>query len=84
MKMRACNKELSLSDLLEDPLVLLLMRRDGVTRSKVEELMANIQIQLRNREWRAANSANGVSEFPIVPANSSQLRPIAWRRNHVD
>ena len=84
MKMHACNKELSLSDLLEDALVLLLMRRDGVTRSKVEELMANIQIQLRNREWRAAHSAKGVSEFPIVPANSSQLWPVAWKCNHVD
>ena len=84
MKMHACNKELSLSDLLEDPLVLLLMRRDGVTRSKVEELMAKMQIHLLNREWRAATSANGVPEFPIVPANSSQLWPVAWKCNHVD
>ena len=34
-----CNKEPVLGDLLDDPIIALLMARDGVTRPEVEKLM---------------------------------------------
>ena len=36
---RTCNDEPALGELLDDPIVALLMARDGVTRSEVERLM---------------------------------------------
>ena len=35
----SCNEETALDDLLDDPIVALLMARDGITRSEVERLM---------------------------------------------
>lgn len=46
----SCNREPVLSELLEDPIVLLLMRRDGVTPSEVEALMADMPIRSINDE----------------------------------
>jgi hypothetical protein len=88
-KMHAGIKELTLCELLDDPLVVLLMRRDGISRSEVEILMAKIQIHALNRKWRmaptsSAASARVVSEFPTVPAIGSQLQPAVSGRSHVD
>jgi len=38
-------KEPSLSELLDDPLVALLMASDGVTRTEVESLMAGMRLK---------------------------------------
>lgn len=40
----SCNKEPVLSDLLDDPIVRLLMARDGVSRVDVETLMDEVPI----------------------------------------
>jgi hypothetical protein len=52
-----CNEEPSLSDLLEDPMIVLLMARDGVTRVEVQTLMADLAIRPKNNESQAANCA---------------------------
>ena len=35
----SCNEEPALGDLLDDPIVVLLMARDGITRREVEKLI---------------------------------------------
>ncbi len=52
-----CNKEPLLSDLLEDPIVLVLMAQDGVTRSEVEALIEDLPIRRKKTENHAADCA---------------------------
>ena len=40
--LKSCNAELTLNDMLDDPIVRVLMARDHVARADVEELMANV------------------------------------------
>jgi len=40
-----CNEEPALGDLLDDPIVALLMARDGITRPEVERLMDEFALQ---------------------------------------
>ena len=50
-------KEPRLSELPEDPIVLLLMARDGFKRSEVEALLEDLPIRLKNSENRATDCA---------------------------
>ena len=45
-----CNDEPVLGDLLMDPMITLLMARDGVTRGDVENLMDALPIRPESRE----------------------------------
>ena len=52
-----CNEEPTLSDLLEDPMIVLLMASDGITQADVQTLMADLAIQPKNDESQAASCA---------------------------
>ena len=45
----AAGKEPALAELLADPLVALVMRRDGVSQSQLRSLVATTQSKLRDR-----------------------------------
>lgn len=47
-------KDPTLSELLEDPIVIAVMRRDGVSREHVQQLMAQIRRNLRDQNRRVA------------------------------
>lgn len=51
---RTRNEEPALGDLLRDPIVALLMARDGVTRGDVEELMHALPIRTERRKSQLA------------------------------
>lgn len=55
-------KEPTLSELLEDPLIILLMTRDGVARSDIETLMAAMQDRSIDHNQR--------SEFPCLQVSA--------------
>ena len=57
-----CNKEPLLSELLEDPIVLLLMTRDGVKRCEVEALIEDLPTRPKNTENQMAGCACHVGE----------------------
>ncbi len=54
-----CNKEPILSDLLDDPIILLLMGRDGVRRVDVETLMDDVVVRSKNDGSRVGDCACG-------------------------
>lgn len=47
-------KDPTLSELLDDPLVAAVMRRDGVSREHLQQLMAQIRRNLRDQNGRVA------------------------------
>lgn len=51
----ARNREPTLGEMLEDPIVRLLMARDGIGRPDVENLMANVTIPCRAVEDHTAD-----------------------------
>ena len=51
----ACNQEPTLGEMLDDPIVGLLMARDGVTRPDVENVMGNVTIPRSAGEGHAAD-----------------------------
>ena len=56
------NKEPSLNELLDDPLVILLMTRDGVTRSEIEAIMADMQLRPDSYENRMETICSSQTE----------------------
>ncbi|MBV9862862.1 MAG: hypothetical protein JO267_12035 [Alphaproteobacteria bacterium] len=43
--MRACTETASLADLMDDPMVAMLMKSDGVDRPSLENLLSNVAQQ---------------------------------------
>ena len=64
----ACNEEPVLGDLLRDPIVALLMTRDGVTRGDVESLIDALPIRPENRESQ-------VTVCACTPSGNTTLDP---------
>ncbi len=56
-----CNKEPILSDLLDDPIIALLMARDGVRRVDVETLVDDVVVRSKTDESHVADCACGSS-----------------------
>jgi len=56
---RTCNEEPALGDLLDDPIVALLMARDGVTRGEVERLMDECALRPGKQECQEASCGCG-------------------------
>ena len=54
-----CNEEPALGDLLDDPIVVLLMTRDGVMRSEVERLMDECAFRSGTQKSQEAACACG-------------------------
>ena len=52
---RTCNDEPALGELLDDPIVALLMARDGVTRGEVERLMDERALQPEQQQESACD-----------------------------
>jgi hypothetical protein len=52
---RTCNDEPALGELLDDPIVALLMARDGVTRSEVERLMDECALRPEKQQESACD-----------------------------
>ncbi len=66
----ACNREPTLSDMLEDPIVQLVMTRDGVARIDVEELVHGLAIPRTRVGSQKADCACARSE-ELVNISSS-------------
>lgn len=65
----SCNDEPVLGDLLRDPIVALLMARDGVTRGDVETLMDALPIRPERRESQlAVCTCKPSGNTPLDPA----------------
>jgi len=47
-------KDMSLSELLDDPIVLAVMTRDGISREHVRQLMDQMRRRLRDQQERLA------------------------------
>jgi hypothetical protein len=56
-----CNEEAALGDLLDDPIVALLMARDGVTRGEIERLMDECALRPGQQKSQEVACACGAS-----------------------
>ena len=66
-----CYEELSLGELLDDPFVVLLMTRDGITRSDAEEVMAGMRLRSVGYEYGMEDVACSQTERLIAGLISS-------------
>ena len=71
MQPSPCGTELNIHDLLQDPLILTVMRADGVDQPSLRQMLGTVAVAVQQRQadyepkWRA---------FPPARGGASQMR----------